>query len=159
VSATLGDLTLRAATEQDVDAMFALDLECFDEPFRFDLAFMRRLVRSLRTVVLVAEAAEGLAGFVILERRVRLGRRAAYVASLDVAVAWRRKGVARHLLETAERVLAAEGARSTCLHVFAGNRGAIDFYEREGFLREGLVPDFYGVGLDGIGYAREMAAV
>ena len=140
---------IRAGRPEDVEAMHALDMECFAEPFRFDLRSMRRFAMGKRSVVRVAEEDGGeLVGFVILER---MGRGLAYVVTLDVAVGFRRGGVARRLLEEA---VVASGAGMVVLHVFAGNAGAIGFYEAAGFDFVERVAGFYGVGLDGLVYRR-----
>ena len=137
--------TLRPGRARDVPAMHALDLLCFEESFRFDLKSMRKFALKVGAIVVVAEAAGELVGFVIvhLERR-----RLAYVVTLDVAPAFRRMGLAKALMIEAERQSSKAGADRLRLHVFVQNSAAINFYERLRFHRESMDGGFYGDGLD-----------
>ena len=57
----------------------------------------------------------------------------AYVDNLVVAQEFERKGVGRTLLDFVERRARDHGFREVVLDVFAGNQGAIAFYERQGY--------------------------
>ena len=137
--------------------MHALDVVCFDEPFRFSLRAMRGFARQPGAIVWLAEASRpyggilpvprALAGFVI----VHVTRRQGYLVTLDVAPAWRRQGVARALLDQAQVDL-----ELLTLHVFTGNKEAICFYEGNGFERKSLEPGFYGVGRDAFIYGKRV---
>jgi ribosomal-protein-alanine N-acetyltransferase len=136
--------------------MYALDLACFEEPFRFDLKSMRRFAQRAGAIVLVAEAADKLAGFVIVQwERGRL----AYVVTLDVAPGYRRMGLARALMSAAEQEALRSGAERVGLHVFAGNDAAVAFYERLGFEKVGVDAGFYGEGLDAWTYWKRLAGL
>jgi ribosomal protein S18 acetylase RimI-like enzyme len=58
----------------------------------------------------------------------------AYVDNLVVAQESERKGVGRTLLDYVEGWAREHGYREVVLDVFAGNHGAIAFYERQGYL-------------------------
>ncbi len=139
-----GLLALRAGTAADVPAMYRLDCACFDQ------ASMRRFARRRGAIVLVAESAGELAGFVI----VHVDRKMGYVVTLDVAPGWRRMGLARELMESAEVKARQGGAVGMGLHVHVGNAAAIAFYESCGYERGELVRDFYGDGVDAWVYTR-----
>ncbi len=145
--------TLRSGRAADVPAMHALDLVCFEEPFRFDLKSMRRFALRVGAIVVVAESLGELVGFVVvhLERG-----RLAYVVTLDVAPEFRRKGLARGLMVSAEEEALRAGAERMELHVFAGNAAAIAFYERMGFERVVLDEGFYGEDLDAWTYWKRL---
>jgi ribosomal protein S18 acetylase RimI-like enzyme len=150
----IGGWKLRMGRAADVPAMYALDLVCFEEPFRFDLKSMRRFAARAGAIVVVAQAARELVGFVLvhLERG-----RLAYVVTLDVAPAFRRMGLAGVLMEEAERQSLDAGAERVGLHVYSGNIAAIAFYERLGFERVGVDVGFYGEGLDAWAYLKPLA--
>jgi ribosomal protein S18 acetylase RimI-like enzyme len=57
----------------------------------------------------------------------------AYIDNLVVAQESERKGVGRALLAFVERRAREQGYREVVLDVFAGNDGAIAFYERQGY--------------------------
>jgi ribosomal-protein-alanine N-acetyltransferase len=150
----MAEWKLRAGRAADLAAMYALDLDCFEEPFRFDLKSMRRFASQAGAMVVVAQAAKDLIGFVIVQmERGRL----AYVVTLDVAPARRRRGLARALMAEAEQQARDAGADRMGLHVFIENAEAITFYEGLGYERKSLDEGFYGEGLDALVYLKELA--
>ncbi len=147
---------LRAGTDGDVVAMYALDLLCFPEPFRFDLTLMRRLVCDPAGVAIVAEAGETLVGFVLAKPTRR--RMRAYITTLDVHPGLRRSGLGGKLMAEAERRCLEIGATRMNLHVWTENAGAIGFYEASGYLRQGRVVGYYGSAGDAWVYRKGLAA-
>ena len=124
---------------------------------------MRSFVQARGAVVVIAskraEDAE-ICGFVITHLVGRTGERRGYVVTLDVRPEMRRSGIATSMMDEAELLAGAAGARKMALHVFARNEGAIQFYERRGYEREGVQKDFYGseggVGFDALVYVKEL---
>ena len=90
-SKTQSDVVLREYGPGDWKAMHALDVVCFEAPFRFSQREMRRLAEERRSVTVLAEAEGELAGFCIAHRE----NKWAYVVTLDVAPEWRRRGSCR----------------------------------------------------------------
>lgn len=131
--------------------MFRLDQACFEEPFRFTKQAMRRFAeaRSAQVLVAVANGAAGeeLAGFSIVHAQRRGGATVGYLLTLDVAQAFRRRGLAWQMLERAERDAGSAGCEAMLLHVFPENVGAIALYEKRGYARLGAEEHFYGQGL------------
>jgi [ribosomal protein S18]-alanine N-acetyltransferase len=151
----LGEVLVREYRDSDLDAICALDEACFAVEFRFSRESMRRFAALRGAISLIAEAPDGeIAGFVIvhLERAAR-----GYVVTLDVAEEWRRRGLAGTLMEAAEARVREAGALLMGLHVFTGNEGAVRFYERQGYVRVGIVPGFYGMaGGNALVYRKEL---
>ena len=139
--------------------MYALDLLCFSELFRFDLALMKSLVRDPGGVVIVAESEDGMAGFVIANLTRRGKRLAAYVTTLDVHPGLRRSGLGRRLMAEAERRCFEARARWMSLHVSTANLGAMGFYEARGYVRGGRVAGYYGSGGDAWIYGKGLGDV
>jgi ribosomal-protein-alanine N-acetyltransferase len=141
-------LLLRGYRAGDLDAMHALDVVCFERPFRFTRSAMRRFAEAKKARVVLAEESGVLVGFVLLHLEDMEQGRAGYVVTLDVAPEHRRRGVAGQLMRAAESQARAEGCAAVVLHVFIGNGSAIRFYERIGFARLQREEDFYGPGMD-----------
>jgi len=141
---------IRAYAPGDWKAMYALDVICFEPPFRFSQREMRRLAEQRGAVTLLADAGGELAGFCIVHRDGKWG----YVVTLDVAPAWRRRGVAARLLAEAETQVREGGAAGMGLHVHNGNSAAIRFYEHMGYGRIGMAEGFYGRGIDALVYRK-----
>jgi ribosomal-protein-alanine N-acetyltransferase len=132
----------------DLDAMYALDVVCFERPFRFTREAMRRFAEAKKARVVIAEESGVLAGFVILHVEAGQDGRSGYVVTLDVDPAFRRRGIAALLMSEVERQARVEGCEAIVLHVFVGNEAAVGFYDRAGFARSHRDEEFYGRGLD-----------
>jgi len=146
------DVKIREYAEKDLEAMFALDEICFEPVFRFSRRAMRCFAEAQGAIALLAEAEGELAGFCIVQIEGTVG----YVVTLDVAPAWRRRGLAGQLMAELEARVAAAGAQAMELHVFTGNIGAMRLYEGIGYGRVGRVEGFYGRGLDALAYTKRM---
>jgi ribosomal-protein-alanine N-acetyltransferase len=159
----LDQVTTREYRVGDLEAMWALDLVCFAEPFRFSRRAMRGFAEAKGAAVVVADvgagagvgvgAGAGLVGFAVAQREGETG----YVVTLDVAPEWRRRGVAQRLMAEVEAKMRAAGARGMELHVSVENEGAVRFYEGMGYERVGRAEEFYGKGRDAWVYRRGLA--
>jgi ribosomal-protein-alanine N-acetyltransferase len=148
------DVTLRDYRAGDLEVMYALDVVCFEPPFRFSKLAMRRFAEARGSIAVLAEAPEELAGFCIVQVEGGKSGRQGYVVTLDVAPEWRRRGLAGRLMADAEAKAAQAGTTRMALHVFAGNVGAVRFYEGIGYARTGIEQGFYGRGLDAVVYFK-----
>ena len=147
----MDEVTLRDYKPGDSEAMYALDLICFEPVFRFSRRAMRGFAEATGAVTVVAEAEGQLVGFCVAQLEDNLG----YVVTLDVAPAWRRQGLARRLMEEVEARVRAAGGVGMILHVFTGNVGAMQFYEGIGYGRIGMAEGFYGSGMDALVYRKK----
>ena len=147
----MSDFELRRYRAGDLEAMFRLDEVCFEEPFRFSLAVMRRFAEARRARVVVAESDGVLVGFCVVHVE---AAKVGYVVTLDVAPEWRRKGLAGVLMGAVEDQVRAAGCEVMVLHVFTGNEAAIRFFERLGFGWGGVDVVFYGDGVGALVYQK-----
>jgi mycothiol synthase len=100
------------------------------------IAAARRLPGS---VYLVAEADDGLAGFVqVVDEREDQG----CIESLVVAADYRLRGLGRALLGHGLALLARRGCTEAILRVDAGNAGAVALYQAAGFERIGATTGY-----------------
>lgn len=147
-------IKLRPYEPQDLDLIFALDLICFEPVFRFTRRAMRQFAEAPGAIAWIAECDGGeLAGFAIAVMEGRVG----YVVTLDVAPEWRRRGVARRLMNQLEVQVCGTGGEAMELHVFVGNAAAVQAYQGMGYRRIGVAPGFYRRGLDGLIYRKELS--
>jgi [ribosomal protein S18]-alanine N-acetyltransferase len=148
----MADLTLREYRAGDCEAMYALDVRCFEPVFRFSRTAMRRFAEAKGAFTVVAESQGELAGFCIVQMEEHVG----YVVTLDVATPGRRQGLARRLMAHVETQVRAAGGVDMALHVYAGNTAAVRFYESAGYARRGTAQDFYGRDLDALVYGKRL---
>ena len=141
-------MLLRGYQADDRDAMYALDVVCFERPFRFTRGAMRRFAEAKKARVTIAEENHAIAGFVILHMEEAEESRIGYIITLDVAPEQRRRGIAKLLMSEAERLARVAGCAALVLHVFTGNEAAIRFYASIGFVRSHREEEFYGQEMD-----------
>ena len=137
-------MRLRAYQPVDVEAMYRLDLACFDEPFQFDREMMHEAAEAASAIVVVVEDESGaMQAFIIVHTEGAGSEAYAYIVTIDVAPSARRSGVGAVMLREAEAQALRGGLGRVGLHVAVDNAGAIAFYEREGYLRVGVEKGFY----------------
>ncbi len=149
-------LSLRTYCKEDLESLIELDSLCFDEVFRFSRLAMRRFAEARNASTTIAEFAGHLVGFAIVQNERVGGQKIAYLTTLDVHPKFRRRGVARKLLKHAFRIALHQDCAAMHLHVFRANSGAVAFYEREGFVRQATVVNFYGQHLDAYFYQKPL---
>jgi ribosomal-protein-alanine N-acetyltransferase len=150
------DIKLRSFRVDDVDAMYLLDVGCFEREFRFTRGAMRRFAEAKKARVVIAEESNVLVGFVILHIEEDDRGRIGYVITLDVEPAHRRRGIAGALMAEAEKLAHLSCCATMLLHVFTGNKKAIQFYENAGFVRSHRAEGFYGQGVDAWVYGKQL---
>ena len=148
--AGMTEVTLREYRPGDWEAMYTLDVECFEPVFRFSRRVMRGFAEAPGAMTVLAEFAGKLVGFCVVQMEAQAG----YVVTLDVAAAWRRQGLARRMMEDVETKVRQAGGTGMALHVFPGNSGAMRFYEGMGYGRVARAEGFYGRGLDALVYRK-----
>lgn len=153
-------MRFREYSDGDLRTIFALDVVCFEPPFRFSAGAMRRFAeaRNALTVVAETESPGEIAGFCIAH--VERDRRGvvAYVVTLDVAPEHRRQGLAREMMGRIEEQAREADCDEMALHVSVDNDGAISFYESEGYERSHMVKSFYGLGRNAFVYRKALVS-
>ncbi len=130
------------ANPGDLEALLEIEAACFSTD-RLSRRSFKRWLRREDCVFLVAtdETDSGLAGYILV--MLRRGTRLARLYSLAVAPSQQGRGVARLLLEQAERHTRGSGALYMRLEVAATNSGAIRLYESLGYEQFGRYHDYY----------------
>ena len=152
-------IRLRPYRTNDLDAMHALDVVCFEKPFRFTHRAMRRFAEAPQARVVIADDEGTLVGFVILHIEDAAGERVGYIVTLDVSPTYRRRGIAGRLMREVERRTSGEGCATLLLHVFTGNQPAIRFYAANGFVSSNREIDFYGPAKDAWTFYKPLNSV
>ncbi|MBI4416930.1 MAG: GNAT family N-acetyltransferase [Euryarchaeota archaeon] len=147
------DVRIREAARQDLDLVWAattetvwndlppeertrLDRKAFEAHFR---AQAKRVIDSRRNAIYVAESEEGrVAGYAIVGGASSMLSPMPFGFLYDIWVApqFRRQGVARRLLQEAERWCRGRGFRTLRLEVGARNAAARALYASAGFQEE-----------------------
>jgi [ribosomal protein S18]-alanine N-acetyltransferase len=153
----------------DFEQLYAIEEACFDSVLRFDRRYMKQLTERASSVTWTAEwtpqesthLAEPtrLAGFVIVEWTRMLRGIVAYIQTIEVDPAFRRRGIARELLRLAEDSARQAHATYIWLHVDETNAAAIALYSACGYERHGHHPQYYENGHGAEIYAKPLVRV
>ena len=139
-------ISIRAAKDDDVEKMYRLEQMCFDIE-AFSTHQLQYLINTKTAISYVAEANGQFAGFIIgLTNRNRFGRYGR-VYTLDVDDSFRRMGIAMTLMDSLMQSLKEAGCTSCFLEVKMDNGRAIPLYEKMGFTRSRIVPNYYSNGV------------
>ncbi|WP_144760638.1 GNAT family N-acetyltransferase [Methylobacterium dankookense] len=151
-------LALRAASRADIDALVALEHAAFVTD-RAERRAIRHAVDSATMDVIVALVEDGraevLVGAAVLERR--RASRIARLSSIAVAPGRNGLGIGGRLLAAAEDEALSRGCDRLRLEVRADNGAGIRLYERRGYSRFAVRPDYYEDGMEAWRYEKALA--
>lgn len=136
--------------EADAERLFELDRICFAAGIAYSLREFGWLLRSRKTLCIVAEDEDALAGFVMAQESVIRKSCGGHIVTIDVAPEFRRHGVGRLLMEQIEDRMRAEGAGWLRLEVAVNNSAAYEFYLGLGFAPIGRIAEYYQGSVDAL---------
>ena len=143
---------LRHAEIGDLDALTLLEKRCFDYDVMSRRNFRRQLVNK-HNIIVVAEMAEGVIGYVLVFLRKR--STCARLYSLAVDPEWRGQGISRLLLDKAEATLKTMDKAALRLEVAEDNVSAQSLYITSGYRQTRIRSNYYDNGKAAILYAKE----
>ena len=82
----------------DFAQLYAVEELCFEPPFRFSRALMRKLIANASSATWIAEENSELAGFAIVDWATVPKGTVAYIQTIEVHPASRRRGIARRAI-------------------------------------------------------------
>jgi ribosomal-protein-alanine N-acetyltransferase len=137
------DIRVEDASLKYLDKLFDIEKQCFTSE-AFSRQQISYLLTDYNTVSLVAKVFGEIAGFVILQLENQDDTVFGHIITLNVAVNFRRKGVAQKLLFECESILKSRGVVECRLEVRQDNNAAIKLYKRLGYVEVGLLERYYG---------------
>lgn len=151
-------MRLRLARPSDLDALLALERECFrtDRLTRVDLANALRHPRA-RLLVLADRAGPAAYALLRLPATPRKDRSLARIDSLGVAARARGQGLARRLVRRCQRLVRAAGGGRIRLEVRVSNRAARALYASLGYVELVELPRYYADGGRGLRLEQRLA--
>ena len=134
------DFTIRAARQDDVERLVALEEESFSAD-RVSRRSFRRFISGRTDILLVASDRTGLIGYaLVLFRR---GTALARLYSIAVCSKARGRGIGAALLDASEAGALKRGAMMLRLEVREDNERAIKLYRERGYREFGRYEDYY----------------
>lgn len=128
---------IRKMREEDIAEVAKLEQEIFPDPW--SERAIRETLEQTQTMLLSALDDGRLIGYLILYYVLEDGE----IARIAVDPEWRRKGVASRLLKELALICADNGVNKLLLDVRESNDSARAFYERQGFVRDGIRKNYY----------------
>lgn len=152
----LDAVTTRLFEAPDLRALYAIEEACFEPSVRFSRALMRRLAHDPDCRVWLGILDAVRVGFAIVGLRGEDDPKAAYIWTIEVLPAFRRRGVARQLLMRVEESAREAGCTAIELHVSERNADALALYAAAGYAQFGVEAGFYGRDEDGLRYRKTL---
>ena len=140
----------------DFAQLYAIEEVCFQPPLRFRRRYIRRLAESPHTITWIAEEDGRMAGFAVADCSHTIDGIFAYIQTIEVLPAFRRRGVGSELLRRIEDSVRTRGAEAIWLHVDPQNAGAIRLYESHGYACEGRKENYYAQGHAALIYRKPL---
>jgi ribosomal-protein-alanine N-acetyltransferase len=155
----------------DFPQLYAIELLCFQPPFRFSRRYMQQLIANPNSATWIAESriAEAkptesktaeqereMTAFAIVEWSTEDAETTAYIQTLEVAPAHRKRGIATQLLSRLESSATTAGASAITLHVAEPNSAAIHLYQTHGYQPRGREEDYYAQGIAALTYFKPL---
>ena len=151
---TLPEISVGLARQSDVVEIARMSRDLIEEglPWSWTPDRVAASVRSSTTLVVVARAADRIAGFGIM----RYGDYEAHLDLLGVGNDYRREGLGRRLVEWLEKPALVAGISAVFLEVRGSNYAAQAFYERLGYRRLACIARYYQGRESAIRMGREL---
>lgn len=137
---------IRLATRTDLDALCALENQCFDSD-RLSRRSFTHFIKAEHSQLLVAELDQHLCGYVLL--LFRKGTNLARIYSIAISVNHRGQGIATLLMSAAEETAIEHDASFIRLEVSKRNTKAARLYQRLGYHKLCDLPEYYEDGSSG----------
>lgn len=136
---------IRLASKSDLPALVEIENICFSS----DVLSRRSLQRFIRPgphEILIAERQQTIVGYILV--LYRTGTSLARLYSIAVSPQHQGKGIARQLLEAAEKAARDRHCAIMRLEVNTSNESAIGLYKKLGYHTIGKIADYYEDGAD-----------
>ena len=132
------DLTIRL-----LDEICEIENQCFKQE-AFTKQQISSLITDYNTIGLTALVNGEIAGFVIARVNIIRNVTFGHILTIDVAPAYRRKGVAQKLLQEIEITLRGRDIQECRLEVRENNAAALNLYQKLGYTKLGKLEKYYG---------------
>lgn len=134
----MAEVYITQMTPSHLERVMVVENACFTAPWS-EAAFYREIAENPYALYAVAMAGEEVAGYagtwLVLDE--------SHVTNIAVSPSWRRKGVAKQLIEHMLRLSMHQGALRMTLEVRRSNLAAQRLYESFGFVVSGVRKGYY----------------
>lgn len=136
-------LSIQPASNEDLDELYELELECFGED-AYPRFLLKYLLDNCDSIFLKASIGNLLVGFIAG----LCSRDSCTLYTIDVKKEFRRRGVGSMLLEAFEKKALEKKVKKIILQVEVSNTPAINLYLKKGYKITRRIRNYYGLGRD-----------
>ena len=133
---------IETASIRLLDKLYEIEVQCFNQE-----AFTKRqiayLLADYNTIGLVAKANSDIAGFIISQVEIENDTLYGHIITINVAPAYRRRGIASKMLKETEEILKAKGITECHLEVREDNSAALKLYQNSGYQKISRLEKYY----------------
>ena len=137
------EIKIETATIRQLDQLYQIEEQCFNQE-----AFTKRqiayLLTDYNTIGLVAKTNNDITGFIIAQVEIENETLFGHIITVNVAPPYRRKGIAKKLLQEIESLLKQKGITEIHLEVREDNNPAIKLYLSLNYQKMGKLEKYYG---------------
>lgn len=131
-------VTIRRATREDLDQIFACECACFDNPWTLSMLY-EEICENPTTIYLVMTAADRVVGYcgahIVLDE--------AHITNVCVLPDYRGCGLAKRMMRALQEEARMHGASAMTLEVGVTNKAAQRLYRECGFSVQGIRRKYY----------------
>jgi len=135
----MAGLAIRQYEARDFAALHKLDQACFPPGISYSKFSLQYFLNLPAADCLVVEDGKAIAAFILSETNPPL----AHIITLDVAAAYRRKGLASKLLSEMEKHFRYKEVHAVLLETAVDNESGIAFWQHHGYRTEAVLKRYY----------------
>ncbi|MCX8152989.1 MAG: ribosomal protein S18-alanine N-acetyltransferase [Candidatus Bathyarchaeota archaeon] len=136
-------IKIEDATLRFLDKLYEIEKQCFEQE-AFTKQQLAYLLTDYNTVGLIARVDTEIAGFIIARIDIENGSIFGHILTVNVAPAYRRRGIAQQLLAEIESMFRDKGVKECRLEVREDNIAGLNLYQKLGYRKAGKLMQYYG---------------
>lgn len=136
-------MSIRKILFSDVDALEALDKQCFSDTIRFNRHALWHYISLQNSIGNLYTINDELIGFIIATE---LSKQSYNIVTIDVEASMQRRGIGTELIKSIMLVLRNRKTKNVSLQVSVDNDAAIKFYLKHGFHIVKTLASYYPTG-------------
>jgi ribosomal protein S18 acetylase RimI-like enzyme len=145
---------VRPADERDMDALLAIEQQCFNvyyyDYYMLDRRDFEYYLQDTDGVFLVAARERQVVGYILGPIDTWRDPPSAHIDSIGVLPEAQNQGIGSRLLLAFMNEVRRHGGRRVTLEASTANEAGLAFFARHGFRKTRGLPDYYGKGLPGL---------
>ena len=137
------DIEIEDLSIRHLGRLCEIEKQCFEQE-AFTKQQFAYLLNDYSIIGLAALVNGVIAGFAMARLDIRRNVQFGHIVTVDVAPAYRRKGIAQKLLLEVEALLRMRGIKECRLEVRENNVAALSLYQKLGYRKIGKLEKYYG---------------